>query len=75
MLLSQDDIRELTGYKKAASQIQWLRQNGIKHLIGCDGKPRVLLSQIESIIGSNTKNTKRRVEPDEQGLDQFMGII
>lgn len=74
MFLSQDDIKQLTGYKKAVCQIKWLRSNGIKHLVGCDGKPRVLASQIESVMGANIKPMKRRAEPNEDALSRYMGI-
>lgn len=75
MFLSHEDISDLTGgLTQHAAQRRWLTRNGIKHLIGADGSPRVLVSHIEALIGSSTKPNKRRAEPDEEGLRRFMGI-
>lgn len=68
MFLSHDDIVNLTGYKRSSCQIKWLLRNGIKYLTACDGKPRVLVSQIESVIGAEAKPTRRRTEPN---FDRF----
>ncbi|HEV2917571.1 MAG TPA: DUF4224 domain-containing protein [Candidatus Babeliales bacterium] len=71
MFLSQEDIQELTGYKKTALQIKWLRSNGFKFMIGADGRPRLLLSQLEALLGAQVKSiTKRRVEPNFTKLEQ-----
>ncbi len=74
MFLSQHDIEELTGYKVYKCQIKWLRQNGLKFLVSADGKPRVLMSQLEARIGAidASKSARRRVEPDEAGLERWM---
>lgn len=74
MLLTEDDLRELTGYKRYSCQIKWLANNGIKYLVGRDGKPRVCESQIQSLIGSQNKPSKRRAEPNEDALNDFMGL-
>ena len=73
MFLSSDDIFELTGFKRTASQIKWLRTNGIRFLIGGDGKPRVLESQIESLIGVNViQSNKIRTEPNFKNLEKLV---
>lgn len=74
MFLSEEDIKDLTGYKQNSSQIKWLRENGIRFLIGGDDKPRILASQIESLIGASFKQSKRRAEPNEEALNKYMGI-
>lgn len=74
MFLTSDDIKDLTGYKTHAKQIGWLMQNGIKFLISQDGKPRVLVSHLQEIMGS-TKQVKRRTEPNEKALMKHMGLI
>lgn len=76
MFLSQQEIQDLTGYKVQKKQIQWLRENGIKFLVGCDGKPRVMESHLEAIIGADSTKgtTKRRTEPNESALNKWMGL-
>lgn len=64
MFLTQEDIQDLTGFKNRKNQIKWLRENGINFLIAGDGRPRVLHSHIESLIGATSKTVKRRVEPN-----------
>lgn len=64
MFLSQNEIIELTGYKYYKKQIKWLIYNKIKHLVGIDGKPKVLISHIENELGSNNKNSLKKLEPD-----------
>lgn len=39
--LSDDDLRQLTGYKKPCKQIEWLRKRGIPHFINARRKPVV----------------------------------
>ena len=68
MLLSADELTELTGYKQPTKQIWWLLKNGIRYTVGADGHPRVLASTIESAMGSGT----RRTEPDAEALHDFL---
>jgi hypothetical protein len=42
LTLSRDELVELSGYRRAAEQIAWLRKQGIPHFIARDGHPRVL---------------------------------
>ena len=42
MILTADQLRELTGYRRAKEQLLWLRKNGIRHYVRGDGKPAVL---------------------------------
>jgi hypothetical protein len=73
MFLTDEEIFNLTGYKQTASQIKWLRQNGFKFLIGGDGKPRIMTSYLESIIGSyNISTPKKRVEPNFKNLEKAL---
>ena len=51
MFLTKDELRELTGYKRASAQIRWLNKNGYSYAIGADGFPRVLYSFIHLRLG------------------------
>lgn len=74
MFLTQKEIVELTGYKQRTAQIKWLRENGIRFLLGGDDHPRILSSQIEQLIGSFSKSAKRKAEPNEEALQKYMGL-
>lgn len=67
MFLSSNDLIFLTGYKYAAKQISWLNERGYKYELGADGKPRVLISFVEGILG-NRKSRQFSNEPDIQAL-------
>lgn len=41
MFLTADELRELTGYKTAARQIDWLRRKGITFIVNALGRPVV----------------------------------
>lgn len=41
MFLTPDDLQLLTGYRKAAKQVQWLVRNAIPHFVNRQGKPVV----------------------------------
>ena len=48
LLLSDDEVRELTGYRKPSCQARWLKQHGIPHFIAADGYPRVVRAHLEN---------------------------
>ena len=39
--LTPADLRQLTGYTKPSKQIEWLRRNGVPHLVNARGHPVV----------------------------------
>ncbi len=47
-LLSQQELRDLSGYQQCQRIRGWLGKNGYRYEIGRDGWPRVLLSAVES---------------------------
>jgi hypothetical protein len=55
MFLSQTELADLTGRKRASSQIRWLAQAGIRHVLAADGRPRVLRQEVErAMLGGQT---------------------
>lgn len=60
MLLSQNDLIELTDYELAAYQIKWLREHGWKFDVGASGRPKVSRAYFEQRMGVVTQD----VEPD-----------
>ena len=47
LLATADQLAELTGYKRISRQVEWLRSEGFIFRIGGDGRPKVLISEIE----------------------------
>jgi hypothetical protein len=57
LTLSQTELIELSGYRRAAEQIRWLTQAGIEFFIGRDGRPRVIRAALVHSISSPAKRT------------------
>jgi hypothetical protein len=74
MFLSENEIENLTGYKLAKCQIRWLRNNGINCLVSYDGKPKVLASHLEEVMGKTMSRKSRRVEPDFSALTRLQHV-
>jgi hypothetical protein len=54
MFLSAAELTELTGYKRHAEQCAWLRANGIRYALDRWRRPRVLRSEIERALSSES---------------------
>lgn len=46
IILTDDELKKLTGYSIASKQIGWLENNGIKHYVNGARKPVVLRSTL-----------------------------
>jgi|TARA_R100000654_G_scaffold62906_1_gene90086 hypothetical protein len=57
MLLTQDDIKELTGYKSAQKQSDWLAENRITHFVNGANKVQVTWQSVNN-------PTKKITQPD-----------
>lgn len=68
MFVSSEDLKELSGYEIPAYQIRWLSQQGLKFLVGADGKPKVLLAHLQEVM-SGYKQVKRRTEPNFAAIE------
>jgi len=58
-LLTDEELRQLTGFKRHSAQIRALRQMGIGHYVRPDGKPCVLSSTLDG-----TSTHERVIEPN-----------
>ncbi|MDE3022960.1 MAG: DUF4224 domain-containing protein [Pseudomonadota bacterium] len=56
MFLTPDELVSLTGYKKAASQREWLALRGWKFEIDGHGKPVVLANYAVARLSGNRSN-------------------
>jgi hypothetical protein len=52
LILSPQELEELTEYKRPADQIKWLRSKGIPFFLGAKGNPKVLR---DSLIDRRTE--------------------
>lgn len=52
MFLTRDELQQLTGYKRAADQIRWLRERGVHFFVAATGRPSVPRAAIEGRSGS-----------------------
>lgn len=50
--LEPAELATFTGAKRKADQIEWLRANRIPHLVGKDGRAKVLRATVASILGA-----------------------
>jgi len=62
MFLTPDELAILTGRKRASSQIRWLAQAGIRHVLAADGRPRVLRAEVErAMLGGPARQSEPRL--------------
>lgn len=47
LLLTEQEIQRLTGYKQKAAQVRWLQSNGVRHYVRADGRPNVPSSALD----------------------------
>lgn len=73
LFLGETEIIELTGAKQAATQRRWLTEHGYIFDVRIDGSIVVLRNHIEKRLGGiEGLTTKRRTEPDAEGLKKLM---
>ncbi|MHC8348725.1 DUF4224 domain-containing protein [Pseudomonas sp. RT4P38] len=53
MLLTTDEVADLSGYERPANQSRWLRENSIPFILGGDGHPKVLRQVVISRLGGH----------------------
>ncbi len=66
LIITEKELIELTAYKRPSFQARILREWGIPHIIGRDGRPRVLREHLKIIAGSSA--ARREAEPNLEGL-------
>lgn len=55
-MLDELDLEKLTGYKQAAAQVRWLRENGIRFTLDRHGKPRTTLGLYEKALTTGQRD-------------------
>lgn len=70
LLLTEQELYLLTGYKRRGAQRQALNRMAITHKIRPDGRIIVLQSHIEKIMGGNDKaKEQEKSEPNFEALN------
>jgi len=59
MVLTRNELFELSGYKRASSQINWLNENSFPFEVAADGYPRVLTSYVNNRLGGLVTSTPK----------------
>lgn len=59
MLLTPNDVVDLTGYQRPSAQIRWLNAQQIPFLIGGDGRPKVLRAPLIERLGKPSRREPR----------------
>ena len=63
MFLDKEQLKELTGYARPTSQMNWLARNDYPFEVAADGYPRVLVTLVEKRLGSFIQRPKRNNTP------------
>ena len=64
MFLTLEEVRELTGYKRAADQIRWLAGRRVPHSVNAAGRPVVSRAAAETMLGVTGHAPAARPEPN-----------
>lgn len=65
MFLKPNDIAELTGRKRTALQARWLVEHGFRFMVGADGKPKVLIGEVDFHMNhAKTERPQPLAQPD-----------
>ena len=63
VFLSSEQLRHLTGYKKPSLQRRWLVANGYRFDVRADGRPVVMVAQVEARQAGKS-NVAHSEQPD-----------
>ncbi|MDH3671769.1 MAG: DUF4224 domain-containing protein [Gammaproteobacteria bacterium] len=59
MFLSQDEVADLTGYRRRKCQARWLSANGYRFALNAIGRPKVLRQEAERHLLGSYKSRSR----------------
>jgi len=64
MFLTDDELFDLTGYRRNADRCRWLKSHGFKFEVSGIGRPIVLRSHLESRLSEPSAETERVWTPN-----------
>lgn len=56
LLLTRDELHELTGYARRSDQIRWLERQGWRFVVGADGRAKVGREYAGAMLGTGPAN-------------------
>jgi hypothetical protein len=59
LLLTSEEVADLSGHQKPSAQARWLKQNDFPFVTGGDGHPKVLRLVVETRLGEKSIAKKR----------------
>lgn len=68
LLLTHEEIKDLTEYQSAAKQSKWFSERGIPFEVGAKGNLKVARATILHHLGFHVKNTTKKWQLDPQRL-------
>jgi hypothetical protein len=68
MFMTPEQLQQLSGYAKPALQRRWLAANGYRFDVRADGRPAVLVTQVES------RQTSRAVRSSDEPNFAALGV-
>ena len=68
MFLTSDELQELTDRKNPSHQSRWLAERGYAFEISAAGKPKVLRSEVESRLSSQSQARAKTQQPNWEAL-------
>lgn len=68
MFLADQQIAELTGYKRPSAQRRWLIRNGYRFEVRGDGRPCVMVAEAERHMLGKTKSKRGDMNYKARGL-------
>ncbi len=82
LLLSINELRELTGYRNHRSQVTWLQANSIPCFVDSCGRPRVSRRVIEQRLGvheegsnSDSSSSVLHANPEPRARPNFACLL
>lgn len=58
MFLTEEEVADLTGYKRARDQVRWLERERFGFVIDGNGRPKVLREVVLARLGSVSSKRK-----------------
>ena len=72
ILLTDEEVRDLTGYSRPSAQIRWLRRQGWRFTVNALGKPAIAVAEFNRrMVGNGGAITQQ--EPDWNALNAVGG--
>lgn len=73
MLLSVEELKELSGRKNKSKIKEWLHTKGLVFLEGADGYPKVSKEYIEQMLNGSVQIKRTNKRGNENALLEMMG--